>query len=67
MHGLLSHLIQAIIRIWHADNELRDSSSMTAGSEFDKAGRRSVALFCGGFVILLIILDIVWWWLKRSQ
>ena len=60
MGDFLGDLLQAIVRIWRTDSEMRDSSAMTAGSEFDKQSRRFVARICIGAIVLVLIVALLW-------
>ena len=59
---MLGELIELVVRIWHADSEIRDRS-LLGESELEKRSRRSVAWLCGGTIALLILAGVAWWWL----
>jgi hypothetical protein len=65
MWDLIGDLINAVAQLWWTDSEMRDSSPMTAGSQFDRESRRFVALLCGGVIILLLIAGLLWWWFAQ--
>lgn len=64
MWNLLGDLIYAVARIWRIDSEMRDSSPLISGSEFDKHSRRFVARLCAGIIMSLLIVALLWWWFK---
>lgn len=63
--SLLHYLIEFVARIWIADSELRDQSTL-GGGEFDRQGRRFVAKLCGGIILLLIVAGTALWWFTRK-
>jgi hypothetical protein len=67
MWDFIGDLIELVVRVWYADSQIRDSSPMTAGSEFDKQSRRFVARLCGGIILVLALAAFAWWWFTRSR
>ena len=67
MWDFLGDLIYALVRIWRVDSELRDQSSMTRGSEFDRQSRGFVARLFIGVIVLVILVGLVLSYLTRSQ
>jgi len=63
---VLGELIELVVRIWHADSEIRDRS-LLGESELEKRSRRSVAWLCGGTITLLILAGVAWWWFARQR
>jgi hypothetical protein len=66
MGDFIGRLIEFVARIWHADSEIRDQSTL-GESEMERRARRSVAWLCGGAIVLLVIGGILWWWLTREN
>jgi hypothetical protein len=62
----IGQLIDLVLTIWSVDSQIRDSSAMTAGSEFDRQSRGFVARLCGGIILLLLLAALLCWWFTKS-
>lgn len=58
---LIEGLISLVYSIWHADTKVRDGDAL-GGSEFDRRMRRSVGLWCGGTIAVLICIGLLLWY-----
>ena len=66
MQWLILQLIEFVMWIWYADSRMRDSDSLTRGSQFDLESRKFVARLCGGIVLIFLIAAFVWWFATRK-
>jgi len=62
---MLFDFIEWIARIWTTDTEIRDQNAL-GESDFDRKGRRIVALICGGSIIIVILAAVLWALLREG-
>jgi len=63
--AMIGRLIELVVRIWHADSQIRDRS-LLGESEFDKRSRRTVGWLCGGTIVVLLLVGLIWWFLQKK-
>ena len=63
--NFLAALIELVVRVWHADSQMRDRS-LFGEAEADRESRRSVARWCGGILLFLVLASVAWWWFNQK-